>query len=593
MVRVTASRDAFAKTQMCPHLQLPGGCRRGSTCNFAHSPQEVRHKPDLRKTRLCDKYMQTGSCDRAATCEFAHGEKDLRSTDGYFKTDLCKYWKAGKCHAGPNCRHAHGYQDLRARKFKAEEIDALQRGAPMSEICLLRAQDLLHNGMDPNSDPFLRERAERDADILGVASISTPPPSARKVSVAASESRTVATTAASGAVNRANTLGPPPSTATLSSVASSTPALTAANGLLSAAASQYLAHPLSSRPSSTQPPVMFTQQSTGAVSRPSSALPSAAAANASSGSSAVAAPYMMNNGASQQDNYHSHLYGQMHHSSASQQQTNSPLYTNRFNYLIAPPPTAAQQALLETTPRVASPPIHPLHYHSHQHASASSLSANLDQPASPFAAAMREALLMSPSQPHHSHQASHGQLHSSANPALPFASTNAMGANWMSVHNTSPVANESSPSHHQSLLVALARVVANTPRALKSPSSHASSDNESSIALPPGIPSATAAPFGCWPPGYSPLHNAANSPTAALVQAVTSFQQALHHQNMIMAQMQQHQQSSAVELKTVPPAMSAMQPSVSLPPTDEEETEEKIENHEEKNTVSKVVEETA
>lgn len=58
MVRVAASRDAFTKTQICPHLQLPGGCRRGTSCNFAHSQIEVRSKPDLRKTRLCDKYMQ-------------------------------------------------------------------------------------------------------------------------------------------------------------------------------------------------------------------------------------------------------------------------------------------------------------------------------------------------------------------------------------------------------------------------------------------------------------------------------------------------------------------------------------------------------
>lgn len=67
-------------------------------------------------------------CTQGTSCSFAHGERELHSTSNYFKTDICKYWKAGHCSAGDDCRHAHGVHELRPRKFNIDQLSQLTRG---------------------------------------------------------------------------------------------------------------------------------------------------------------------------------------------------------------------------------------------------------------------------------------------------------------------------------------------------------------------------------------------------------------------------------------------------------------------------------
>lgn len=377
-----------------------------------------------------------------------------------------------------------------------EEIDALQRGAPMSEICMLRAQDLLQAGIDPNTDPFLRERAERDADILETPSLSTPPPTTRKIPPSEARTATTAATGLPGGANANNNrmLAAPPNTTTvasnISSVASQQPSLLGAH-----ASNNY------SGVSTLSPSVAHLQQSSS-LSRPTSHHPHGS--NISRPPSGIRSDQhftqqQQNNPSQDFYNLHGTLALPAQPATISHNQPTSP-FSSRFSYLLAPPP-----AFDSATPHgVASPP-HPLAFQHPHHNSTSSLSAVLDAPSSPFAAAMREALLLSPS------AAAGG-----------FGFTSGWSPHQGATGGDSP--------HHNSLLVALARVVANTPRAgMNHLSLSPSSIDSSPDTLPPGIlptvvnPSANASYAAAWPPGYTPL-NSGNSPTAALVQAVTSFQ---------------------------------------------------------------------
>ena len=62
---------------------------KGMNCNYAHSENELREKPNLSKTKLCEEYATTGTCTKGEICLFAHGELELRSTPDLFKTSLC------------------------------------------------------------------------------------------------------------------------------------------------------------------------------------------------------------------------------------------------------------------------------------------------------------------------------------------------------------------------------------------------------------------------------------------------------------------------------------------------------------------------
>eukprot|EP01054_Gregarina_sp_Poly1_P004398 Gregarina_sp_Poly_1__4397@NODE_2375_length_2211_cov_306_602612_g1496_i1_p2_GENE_NODE_2375_length_2211_cov_306_602612_g1496_i1NODE_2375_length_2211_cov_306_602612_g1496_i1_p2_ORF_typecomplete_len282_score35_79zfCCCH/PF00642_24/0_021zfCCCH/PF00642_24/2_1e09zfCCCH/PF00642_24/1_1e05zfCCCH_3/PF15663_5/7_8zfCCCH_3/PF15663_5/4_4e07Torus/PF16131_5/0_59Torus/PF16131_5/0_033Torus/PF16131_5/0_028zfCCCH_4/PF18044_1/2_6e02zfCCCH_4/PF18044_1/0_0056zfCCCH_4/PF18044_1/0_033zf_CCCH_4/PF18345_1/7e03zf_CCCH_4/PF18 len=111
---VARRRDQHVKTKICPYLGTVQGCYNGAACLYAHSPSELRERPDLAKTKLCQQFLKIGNCKNGAHCTYAHGQEELRSTPSYYKTELCKYWIAGSCHLGHACRHAHGVQELRS-----------------------------------------------------------------------------------------------------------------------------------------------------------------------------------------------------------------------------------------------------------------------------------------------------------------------------------------------------------------------------------------------------------------------------------------------------------------------------------------------
>eukprot|EP00913_Durusdinium_trenchii_P007695 g7229.t1 len=65
----------YKQTRLCSFHQV-GACKRGSSCNFAHSTSELKEMPDFSKTRMC-KSFQSGHCELGAACSFAHGQHEL------------------------------------------------------------------------------------------------------------------------------------------------------------------------------------------------------------------------------------------------------------------------------------------------------------------------------------------------------------------------------------------------------------------------------------------------------------------------------------------------------------------------------------
>uniref|UniRef100_A0A0G4ID31 C3H1-type domain-containing protein n=1 Tax=Chromera velia CCMP2878 TaxID=1169474 RepID=A0A0G4ID31_9ALVE len=104
----------YEKTQMCPWL-AKGFCKRGEKCDFAHSEDELRSRPDLKKTRLCVAFMKGECLLQSDQCEFAHGEEERRFTDDCWKTQICKKWLKGECtkRNPQECSWAHGHDELR------------------------------------------------------------------------------------------------------------------------------------------------------------------------------------------------------------------------------------------------------------------------------------------------------------------------------------------------------------------------------------------------------------------------------------------------------------------------------------------------
>ncbi|KAH0477463.1 MAG: hypothetical protein KVP17_001641 [Porospora cf. gigantea B] len=101
----------YHRTKMCPWFDAKR-CFMGDRCNYAHSIEELRPKPDLSKTRLCVKAL-TGEVCHDSECRYAHEFHELQATDAFFKTKLCKFWQTGFCPSGVACRHAHGEEELR------------------------------------------------------------------------------------------------------------------------------------------------------------------------------------------------------------------------------------------------------------------------------------------------------------------------------------------------------------------------------------------------------------------------------------------------------------------------------------------------
>jgi len=112
LVSLALNSGMFFKTKICPHF-IEGNCRRGDSCNYAHSQNELQIVPNLKKTKICQLY-QIGKCNMGNACSFAHGDQELRSTPEFFKTSLCHAFMKGSCKAGESCRYAHGESELRS-----------------------------------------------------------------------------------------------------------------------------------------------------------------------------------------------------------------------------------------------------------------------------------------------------------------------------------------------------------------------------------------------------------------------------------------------------------------------------------------------
>lgn len=69
--------ESLKFTRMCKFI-TSGRCCRGSTCNFAHSPDQLKPMPDLVGTRLCAQFSATGRCRYGKVCKFAHGLGELK-----------------------------------------------------------------------------------------------------------------------------------------------------------------------------------------------------------------------------------------------------------------------------------------------------------------------------------------------------------------------------------------------------------------------------------------------------------------------------------------------------------------------------------
>ncbi|KAF8822588.1 hypothetical protein IE077_000540 [Cardiosporidium cionae] len=162
MVHISAGRDQFFKTKLCPHLSTKT-CRKGEDCYFAHSEAELRQIPDLQRTRLCEVFRKKGFCPEGNKCHFAHGEHELRFTANYHKTDLCKYFQIGYCEAGNACRHAHGVEELKPRKFDENEISRLHEDGNVQALVAQRRMKFgnQHTHITGSATPnILRKLAE-------------------------------------------------------------------------------------------------------------------------------------------------------------------------------------------------------------------------------------------------------------------------------------------------------------------------------------------------------------------------------------------------------------------------------------------------
>eukprot|EP00438_Fugacium_kawagutii_P003435 Skav200188 [mRNA] locus=scaffold2383:117098:120587:+ [translate_table: standard] len=69
--------ESLKNTRMCKFI-TSGRCCRGSTCNFAHSLEQLKPMPNLVGTRLCAQFSATGRCRYGKACKFAHGFAELK-----------------------------------------------------------------------------------------------------------------------------------------------------------------------------------------------------------------------------------------------------------------------------------------------------------------------------------------------------------------------------------------------------------------------------------------------------------------------------------------------------------------------------------
>ncbi|KYF49244.1 zinc finger (CCCH type) motif-containing protein, partial [Toxoplasma gondii ARI] len=117
-------RFKIYKIQFC-RFALAGRCRRGSSCTFAHSLEDLRVRPLMKKTKICAAWRKKACPFDDESCKFAHGAGDLQKG----KPALCELFRAGKCHKGSQCRFAHHVDEI-STDFAPHTADALQRALP-------------------------------------------------------------------------------------------------------------------------------------------------------------------------------------------------------------------------------------------------------------------------------------------------------------------------------------------------------------------------------------------------------------------------------------------------------------------------------
>ena len=64
-----AIKEQFRKTAMCNIFARRGSCR--DNCPFAHTPEQLRARPQLEKTAMCRAWAW-GRCPEQ-DCKYAHG----------------------------------------------------------------------------------------------------------------------------------------------------------------------------------------------------------------------------------------------------------------------------------------------------------------------------------------------------------------------------------------------------------------------------------------------------------------------------------------------------------------------------------------
>mmetsp|Transcript_24985 Transcript_24985/g.79374 ORF Transcript_24985/g.79374 Transcript_24985/m.79374 type:complete len:271 (-) Transcript_24985:237-1049(-) len=90
---------------------------------------ESHHHPEyrslFRKTVFC-RFFTYSACIKGDQCEFAHTPDEFKAKPDLSKTALCRQWKRGVCHLSADlCRFAHGHQELRKPRSKQESYKSL------------------------------------------------------------------------------------------------------------------------------------------------------------------------------------------------------------------------------------------------------------------------------------------------------------------------------------------------------------------------------------------------------------------------------------------------------------------------------------
>ena len=105
-ISTTSSVDVgkiLVRTKMCS-LFLSGKCHYGADrCFYAHSPAELREKPQLAKTSLCPSFKR-GCCRRGGNCTYAHDVSEMTASS---KSVRCLWYANGHCSHGSSCRFLH------------------------------------------------------------------------------------------------------------------------------------------------------------------------------------------------------------------------------------------------------------------------------------------------------------------------------------------------------------------------------------------------------------------------------------------------------------------------------------------------------